>query len=117
FYWLFKPQETVTITKTFTSDSGEHAWSLTLYDTTHSHSQRWIKNWYSYYTDVQATSFDLQFTDPDADDLNRVANEQFAEGEASLQLRNTYDHGYNLSTMALWISSPDRNATFWAEND
>src|SRR5262245_22440396 len=30
---------TVTVTGTFTSDSGEHAWSLTLYGTTHSHSQ------------------------------------------------------------------------------
>ena len=107
---------TVTITGTFTSDSGEHAWSLTLYGTTHSHSQGWVWGWYSYYTDVQATSFDLQFTGPDADDLNRVASERFAGGKAGLQLRNTYDYG-DLSTMALWVSSPDESATFRAGND
>src|SRR5215510_11889565 len=63
FYRLFKPAQetgTVTVTGTFTSDSGEHAWSLTLYGTTLSHSQG-VSNyytvsqgWYSYYTDVQA---------------------------------------------------------------
>src|SRR5262245_16947362 len=89
---------TVTVTGTFTSDSGEHTWALTLYGTTHSHSEGWSYYWYRYYTDVQATSFDLQFTGPDADDLNRVASEQFAGGKAGLQLMNTYDSGYNLST-------------------
>jgi hypothetical protein len=126
FYRLFKPAQetgTVTITGMFTSDSGEHAWSLTLYGTTHSHSQgvsnyyTGTQGWYSYYTEVQATSFDLQFTGPDADDLNQVANEQFAGGKVGLLLRNTYDHGYNLSTMALWVSSPDESATFRAGND
>src|SRR5215471_4973090 len=121
FYRLFKPAQetgTVAITGTFTSESGEHAWSLTLYGTTHSHSQG-VSNyyWYSYYTDVQATSFDLQFSGPDADDLNQAASERFAGGKAGLQLRNTYDRGYNLSTMALWVSSPDGSATFWAGND
>ena len=128
FYRLFKPvmaqaTGTVTITGTFTSDSGEHAWSLTLYGTTHSHSEgvsdyyTVTQGWYSYYTDVQATSFDLRFFGPDADDLNRVSNEQFAGGKAGLQLRNTYDFGYNLSTMALWVSSADGSATFRAGND
>jgi len=109
---------TVTITGTFTSESGEHTWALTLYGTTHSHSEG-LSNyyWYSYYTEVQATSFDLRFFGPDADDLNRVASEQFAAGKAGLQLRNTYDSGYNLSTMALWVSSPDESATFRAGND
>jgi len=126
FYRLFKPAQetgTVTITGTFMSDSGEHTWALTLYGTTHSHSEglsnyyTGTQGWYSYYTDVQATSFDLRFFGPDADDLNRVASEQFAGGKAGLQLRNTYDSGYNLSTMALWVSSPDESATFRAGND
>jgi len=107
---------TVTVTGTFTSDSGEHAWSLTLYGTTHSHRQEWTWGWYSYYTDVQATSFDLQFTGPDADDLNQAASERFAGGKAGLELRNTYDFGYNLSTIALWVSSPDESTTFQAGN-
>ncbi|HEX5222492.1 MAG TPA: Calx-beta domain-containing protein [Verrucomicrobiae bacterium] len=120
FYRLFKPTQetgTVTVTGTFTSDSGEHSWSLTLYGTTHSHSQGWSNLWYGYFTEVQATSFDLRFTGPDADDLNRVASEQFPGGKAGLQLRNVYDSGYNLSTMALWVSSPDESATFRAGND
>lgn len=125
-YRLFKPAQetgTVGITGTFTSDSGEHAWSLTLYGTTRSHRQgmtnyfNGTQGWYSYFTDVQATSFALQFTGPDADALNRVANEQFAGGKAGLQLRNTYDFGYNLSTMALWVSSPEGSAAFRAGND
>ena len=122
FYRLFKPC-TVIVTGTFTSDSGEHAWSLTLYGTTYLHRQgmtnyfNGTQGWYSYFTDVQATSFALQFTGPDADALNRVANEQFTGGKAGLQLRNTYDSGYNLSTMDLWVSSPDETATFRAGND
>jgi hypothetical protein len=114
---------TVTITGTFKSDSGETMWSLTMHGTTHSHSEgvssyyTGTQGWYSYYTDVQATSFDLRFFGPDADDLNQAASERFAGGKAGLQLRNTYDFGYNLSTMALWVSSPDESATFWAGND
>jgi len=104
---------TINITGTFTSDSGEHAWSLAMHGTTHSH-QAW--NGY-FFTEVQATSFDLRFFGPDADDLNRVASEQFAGGEVSLTLRNVYQWGGNWSTMALWVSSPDESATFWAGHE
>jgi len=117
FYRLFKSAQetgTVAITGTFTSNSGEHAWSLTLYGTTHSHREGVS----DYYTDVQATSFDLRFFGPDADDLNRVASEQFAGGDVSLTLRNVYqDLGGNWSTMALWIWSPDESASFWAGHE
>jgi len=114
---------TVTITGTFTSDSGEHTWSITLHGTTHSHSEGLTSYYtvtqglYSYFTDVQATSFDLQFSGPDADDLNQAASEQFAAGKARLQLRNTSKIGFDLSTMVLWVSSPDESATFRAGND
>jgi hypothetical protein len=105
---------TVTITGTFTSDSGEHAWSLTLSGTTHTHSQ----TSYGYFTDVHATSFDLRFTGPDADDLNRVASEQLAGGSISLELRNVYQSpGNDWSTMALWISSRDESTSFWAGHE
>lgn len=106
---------TVNIAGTFTSDTGEHTWLVTLYGTTHTHRQEWSTYWY-YFTEVQATSFDLRFTGPDADDLNRIASEQFVGGKASLQLRNVYDFGYNLSTMVLSVSSPDESTTFWAGN-
>jgi len=105
---------TVKITGTFTSESGEHAWALTMYGTTHSH-QAW--NGY-FFTEVQAASFELQFFGPDADDLNRVASEQFTGGEVSLQLRNVYQTlGGNWSTMALWVWSPDESTAFWAGHE
>jgi hypothetical protein len=66
---------------------------------------------------VQATSFDLRFTGPDADELNRVASEQFAGGEVRLQLRNVYDFGYSWSSMALWVVSPDESVSFWAGHE
>jgi hypothetical protein len=106
--------DTVTITGTFTSDSGEHTWSLAMYGTTYWHHA----NGYGYFTEVRATSFDLRFSGPDADDLNRVASEQFAGGDVSLELRNVYqDLGGNWSTMALWIWSPDESASFWAGHE
>jgi hypothetical protein len=109
-------QETdrVTITGTFTSDSGEHTWSVAMHGTTYWHHR--LNG--AFITEVSATSFDLRFSGPDADDLNRVASEQLAGGSVSLELRNVYqDLGNDLSLMALWISSPDGSASFWAGHE
>jgi hypothetical protein len=102
---------TVTITGTFTSGSGETTWSLAMYGTTYSHHA----NSYGYFTDVRATSFDLRFSGPDADDFNQFASEHLAGGDVSLELRNVYWVGGNWSTMALWITSPD--ASFFAGHE
>ena len=73
---------TVTITGTFTSDSGEHTWSLAMYGTTSRHYGYTSSSHYgSLSTDVRATSFDLRFSGPDAEHLNRFASEQLAGGE------------------------------------
>jgi hypothetical protein len=104
--------DTVTITGTFTSDTGEHTWSLAMHGTT---SRRYAWDGYAYFTDVLATSFDLRFSGPDADDLNRVASAELAGGDVSLTLRNMYQEGGNLSDMALWISSP--GASFFAGHE
>jgi len=107
---------TINITGTFTSDSGEHTWSLAMYGTTYLHYGYTSSSHYgSLSTEVRATSFDLRFSGPDADDLNRVASEQLAAGDVGLTLRNMYQEGGNLSDMALWISSPD--ASFWAGHE
>jgi hypothetical protein len=110
---------TVTITGTFgSSDSGETTWSLTMYGTTYLHYGYTSSSPYYYRslsTDVRATSFDLRFSGPDADDFNRVASEQLAGGEVGLTLRNMYQEGGNTSDMALWISSPD--ASFFAGHE
>jgi hypothetical protein len=103
---------TVTITGTFASGSGEHTWSLAMYGTTYSH---YGYTNYGYFTDVRATSFDLRFSGPDADDFNRFASEHLAGGEVSLELRNVYWEGGNSSTMALWITSPE--ASFFAGHE
>ena len=106
--------DTVTITGTFTSDSGEHTWSLAMYGTTYWHHTLYG----ALTTEVRATSFDLRFSGPDADDLNRVASEQLAAGSVGLELRNVYqDLGNGLSLMALWIMSPDGSASFWAGHE
>jgi hypothetical protein len=102
---------TVTITGTFTSDSGEHTWSLAMHGTTYWHHTLYG----AFTTEVRATSFDLRFSGPDADDLNRVASEQLAGGDVGLELQN--GNGSSLSLMALWISSPDGSASFWAGHE
>lgn len=108
--------DTVTVTGTFTSDSGEHTWSLAMYGATHLHSGYLNSSHYgSLSTDVRATSFDLRFSGPDADDLNRVASEQLAGGDVSLTLRNMYQQGGNMSDMALWIWAPE--ASFFAGHE
>ncbi len=103
---------TITITGTFTSDSGEHTWSVAMYGTTYRHHELYG----AFITEVNATSFDLHFSGPDADGLNRVASEQLAAGSVSLELRNVYQ-GNNLSRMALGIMSPDESASFWAGHE
>ena len=65
-----------------------------MYGTTYSHYGYISSSHYGYYgalsTEVRATSFDLRFSGPDADDFNRVASEQLAGGDVSLTLRNVY---------------------------
>jgi hypothetical protein len=102
---------TITISGTFTSDSGEHTWSVAMYGTTYWHHTLYG----AFTTEVRATSFDLQFSGPEADDLNRVASEQLAAGSVSLELQNALGGGSSL--MALWISSPDGSASFWAGHE
>jgi len=104
---------TVTITGTFTSDTGEHIWSVAMYGTTYWHHTLYG----ALVTEVRATSFDLRFSGPDADDLNRVASEQLAGGDVGLTLRNFSQEGGNLSDMALWISSPGGWTSFWAGHE
>jgi hypothetical protein len=100
---IAQESDTVTITGTFTSDSGEHTWSVVMYGTTHRH----YASMYGYFTDVLATSFELRFAGPDADELNLVASEQLGGAYVSLELRNVYQEGGNWSSIALWISHPD----------
>jgi Calx-beta domain len=107
---------TITITGTFTSDSGEQTWSLAMYGTTYLHYGYISSSHYgSISTDVRATSFELRFSGPDADEFNRFASEQLAEGDVGLTLRNVYQEGGNSSTMALEIWSPD--ASFFAGHE
>lgn len=110
--------DTVTITGTFTSDSGEHTWSLAMHGTTHWHRGALLPALVgTLFTEVRATSFDLRFSGPDADDLNRAASEQLAGGDVGLELRNVRQDWGNWSTMALWVSSPGGWTLFWAGHE
>jgi len=106
---------TINLTGTFTSDSGDHTWSLRIYGTTHSHPH--YSGTSDFFTDVNGTAFDLSFTGPDADYLNQVVSEQFAGGSVSLWLRNHYESGNNWSMMGLSVTSPDQSADFWVGHE
>ena len=131
---------TVTITGTFTvdeveetvgadlaeifADGGEYTWTLKLHDVSYSH---WTSTFLvvNRFTDVHATSFDLEFSGPQADALNAFMSEQLAGGSVSLQLRNAYGSSrksslgaFQFATMMLWVDGPEwPGISFWAGHE
>ena len=121
---------TITISGTFTMDwldgtvgddlaeifanGHEHTWTLTLYGTTQSHST--YSTWFGYLrraTEIHATSFDLEFSGPDAATLNGIVSEHIAGGDVSVYLENAYSSGFG-DDFAVWdvsVFGPD--VGFW----
>ena len=70
----------------------EHTWTLTLHGTTHSHYtfavEDFAMNYYA--TEIHATSFDLEFSGPDAATLNGIVSDHIAGGDVVIELRNAY---------------------------
>jgi hypothetical protein len=64
----------------------EHTWTLTLRGTSQSH----YTNGSYYGTELQATSFDLEFFGPDAATLNGIVSKHLAGRDVSVYLQNTY---------------------------
>jgi hypothetical protein len=88
----------------------EHTWTLTLYGTSQSHQT--FTNPFgvtSYATEIHATSFDLEFSGPDAATLNGIVSEHLAGGDVQIYLENSYSSGFgdDFAIMYVWPSSPD----------
>jgi hypothetical protein len=105
---------TITISSTFTMDwlpdgtiSGEeHTWTLTLYGTTQTHHR---PGYSTYLTEIHATSFDFEFSGPDAATLNSIVSEHIAGGDVLLRLWNSYGGGGG-GTWELWVGG---DVWFW----
>jgi hypothetical protein len=88
----------------------EHTWTLTLHGTTQSHST--YSTWFGYLrraTEIHATSFDLEFSGPDAATLNGIVSEHIAGGDVQIYLENSYSSGFgdDFAIMYVWPSGPD----------
>jgi hypothetical protein len=89
----------------------EHTWTLTLHGTSHSHSV-FSSSWFGYIylvTEIHATSFDLEFSGPDAATLNGIVSDHIAGGELVIYLENAYSSGFgdDFATMYVWPMGPD----------
>jgi hypothetical protein len=101
----------------------QHAWTLTLHGVSYS-NQYYYSDWpdsgindfsEEYFTNVHATSFDLQFVGPDADLLNAVVSAQLtADGGSVLTLwngdyfdSNFPDEGGLYSSWSLYLPAQD----------
>ena len=85
----------------------EHSWTLTLHGTTQSHST-FLAFGVKRVTEIHATSFDLEFSGPDAATLNGIVSEHIAGGDVQIYLENSYSSGFgdDFAIMYVWPSSP-----------
>ena len=96
----------------------EHTWTLTLHGTTHSHSTFWafgVKR----VTEIHATSFDLEFSGPDAATLNGIVSDHIAGGDVFIYLENAYSSGFgdDFAIMHVWVSEGDPGMYFYTGHD
>lgn len=96
----------------------EHIWTLTLHGTSHSHET--FTNLFGvtrYVTEIHATSFDFEFSGPDAATLNGIVSEHIAGGDVLIYLQNSYSSGIgdDFAVMHIWPSGPDMS--FYAGHD
>lgn len=91
-----------------------HTWTLTLHGTTSSH---YTDDPY-YGTEIQATSFDLEFSGPDAATLNSIVSDHLAGGDVSVYLQNYYDDlGGGFAVMHVWVGGGDGELYFYTGHD
>jgi hypothetical protein len=86
----------------------EHTWTLTLYGTSQSHETFTNPYGYTVYaTEIHATSFDLEFSGPDAATLNGIVSDHIAGGDVTIYLENAYWPGGGFAVMYVWPMGPD----------
>jgi hypothetical protein len=86
----------------------EHTWTLTLHGTTQTHST-FLAFGVKRVTEIHATSFELEFSGPDAATLNAIVSEHLAGGDVQIYLENSYSSGFgdDFAIMYVWPSVPD----------
>ena len=124
--------DTLTISGTFSMDSvygtigddlaavyangHEHTWTLTLHGTTQTH-YTFGGFTMNYVTEIHATSFDLEFSGPDAATLNGIVSDHIAGGDVQIYLENAYSLGFgdDFAIMHVWPTGPD--VQFWTGHE
>jgi hypothetical protein len=92
------------------ANGGEHTWTLTLHGTSQSHSTFVNPFGVTYYiTEIHATSFELEFSGPDAAALNGIVRDHIAGGDVTIYLENAYSSwiGDDFAVMYIWPMGPD----------
>lgn len=88
----------------------EHTWTLTLHGATQSH----LSNGSYYGTDIQATSFDLEFFGPDAATLNGIVSKHLAGRSVDVYLQNTYySYGGGFAVMYIEVGGGNGELFFY----
>jgi len=85
----------------------DHTWTLTLHGTSQSHSTFSSFGVTNRATEIHATSFDLEFSGPDAATLNGIVSDHIAGGEVLIYLRNAYSAFGDFVIFYVWPSGPD----------
>jgi len=92
------------------SNGHTHTWTLTLHDTTNSHD--YFVNPFgvtNYVTEIHATSFEFEFSGPDAATLNAVVSNHIAGGDVLIYLANAYASGIgdDFAFAYVWPMGPE----------
>jgi len=95
-----------------------HTWTLTLHGTTNSHD--YFIGPFSvtnYITEIHASSFELEFSGPNAATLNSIVSNHIAGGNVSIYLRNAYSSGFgdDFAIVYIWPMGPE--VEFFAGHD
>jgi len=89
----------------------QHTWILTLYGTTKSHSgwSDFYNDVYSSSTEIHATSFDFEFSGPDAATLNGFVSDHLAGGDVEVTLENVtnFDSSWAYGVMHVHVYGND----------
>ena len=94
----------------------DHTWTLTLHGTTQSHSTGSFLGGVSRKTKIHATSFDFEFSGPDAATLNGIVSEHIAGGDVSVYLENIY-RSWDSSVAFMWVELYGPDVFFWVGHD
>jgi len=94
-----------------------HSWTLTLHGTTKTHDKFVAFGVTNYATEIHATSFELEFSGPDAATLNGIVSNHIAGGDVSIYLRNAYSSGIGNDFAIVYVWPMGTDVEFFAGHD